>query len=1534
MASNNTQQTINNKPQIKIFPSKLNKDNKNAIDWHWQNLVAYGCYSHVVIVDPFHLQVLQTLDEHRYNVSIVKWSNDISVSSTTYLSSNPQINIGSQSPPQGSQQSSPSQQAQQQAQQHNNLIRLASADINGHILIWSVLDANVLMYLPNTESNHRSSISDLCWHPDEPDLLLALHTNYISLWNVSSGVKIWKRDIPDGFSGYSIQFDPFKSTRVFLATSFGCIYSIDELTTNTIPHLDFKYRISSKNSTPIINRDLNQLSTQWTQILNSTSSGQLSSSSSQSAPTSSASSNTAHSQQQQHLDFIQMKFSPYNKNLIYFVLRREIFIYDSTTNQLFGSLVLDRNKSNFLKILLCRDNPNLMFTLHEDGSITSWSRRVDGYNSHNYDQLSVSDLSHYLKKSKKKNHQIYSCTNSPFFEQTILSISGDGILWKWDFISEITTNAASNLFAPRLSPLSPVPLNGVIKLSISGFNETVSSPNTSLSVYPFYNRASISLIAIGTVHGTIQIVNMSNLKVQKEIFVWNRPIYGIRWLSPGRVLCFSFEEPEKGNYINSITSVDFRSGRIKEFRKVSGPEPTPIRGIRLSFSRKFLIILFKDRPFELWETKKFTCLRSFKPFVHIVGLEWLPPREDSEVELSSDFSKYEAKEQFTFIMQDGTIKNCTIESNSVTLQDVHVDLGPLQSCFASKRDYLVSGDMGGTLHCWNSAKKKLHTFSTHRGPIKKIRFSPNASSNEILVLFSNGEFGIWDLNLNQRIAVGSYLLERDIRAIDFEWLTENNPMIVGSDHSLRVLDLSLSVTNSRFTFSSSIAQSIYSSDSNSGSGGYLYSPILLPTIQYLQLKNLLLNYRIFLYSDPLEERQDLNRSYDSTFIIKDNNEKNQKLLSLVDDKIISILSGQYNNEPQSQSQQEEEGEQEKNIRNSSSFIYKTSGISIAESILTVSQYFGDSKEIEFWRICISTLTRMKNRTQNNNLPFYNQDLIEFYDSLPCVPPIPVVETNTATNTTNSLSPQIQISNVNNSNIISPNPANTTPVLLTGNTNSNAINLNNIPPQQISTNTPSNSVSPSIQSSTPQPSNNAATTAASILKKPLASFFGFGQKTSSPQQTTQSSPQPSSQSVPQQQQQQPSQNQPQNISNNQQHSVAQSPPSTPSKGLNNILSPSTIFPILSVGNNTTPNPATTSTPNPLSMSQVFSSVASQLNQSTMDLGLSDASMNSGGSNTPSLYLSHDLNKSNCHPRGNQGQNYFHQNTLPNYYDIMLDPHSLRSIELDKADCYEKKRPDSELTKKLIEKNILLGRTPRAVNLLLDTTPDHPDFFNRAMKACVISASISPEYYQNTTKLIAENLIAVGKLDEGVQFLCLIGKTMEACKYLQSCDRWYDAAVLSKTNLSEEEHLVIFRAWIKHLLSTKQKQNIQQSINLLLSIGDFKSVVQILYDTQQYDIASFIIDCCLEYDILTIPSFDNNDDQDNQENDMVSSISLAMSSSLKISISSSTGSGNNISFKFNQLVQVIFKEYGNLLHQLGNFQAAQYYWKKAGKKDLNF
>lgn len=88
------------------------------------------------------------------------------------------------------------------------------------------------------------------------------------------------------------------------------------------------------------------------------------------------------------------------------MLSREILIFDTTTNQSLGSVVLERSRTNFIQVsfifltlifiklltlsflqmCLYKETPDVLLCLHEDGVITAWrKKKVDLVSSHNYE---------------------------------------------------------------------------------------------------------------------------------------------------------------------------------------------------------------------------------------------------------------------------------------------------------------------------------------------------------------------------------------------------------------------------------------------------------------------------------------------------------------------------------------------------------------------------------------------------------------------------------------------------------------------------------------------------------------------------------------------------------------------------------------------------------------------------------------------------------------------------------------------------------------------------------------------------------------------------------------------------------------------------------------------------------------------------------------------------------------------------------------------------------------------------------------------
>lgn len=60
-------------------------------------------------------------------------------------------------------------------------------------------------------------------------------------------------------------------------------------------------------------------------------------------------------------------------------------------------------------------------------------------------------------------------------------------------------------------------------------------------------------------------------------------------------------------------------------------------------------------------------------------------------------------------------------------------------------------------------------------------------------------------------------------------------------------------------------------------------------------------------------------------------------------------------------------------------------------------------------------------------------------------------------------------------------------------------------------------------------------------------------------------------------------------------------------------------------------------------------------------------------------------------------------------------------MDRVIAYESKRGDEEHTKKVIQELILLGETDRAVQLLLETELENPNYYTDAIKYGLISST---------------------------------------------------------------------------------------------------------------------------------------------------------------------------------------------------------------------
>ncbi|CAI5774956.1 repeat-containing 11 [Podarcis lilfordi] len=202
-----------------------------------------------------------------------------------------------------------------------------------------------------------------------------------------------------------------------------------------------------------------------------------------------------------------------------------------------------------------------------------------------------------------------------------------------------------------------------------------------------------------------------------------------------------------------------------------------------------------------------------------------------------------------------------------------------------------------------------------------------------------------------------------------------------------------------------------------------------------------------------------------------------------------------------------------------------------------------------------------------------------------------------------------------------------------------------------------------------------------------------------------------------------------------------------------------------------------------------------------------------------------------------------------YDILCENSYFQKFQLERVNLQEVKRSNYDHTKKCTDQLLLLGQTDRAVQLLLETSAENPYYYCDSLKACLVTTVTSSGPSQSTIKLVATNMIANGKLAEGVQLLCLIDKAADACRYLQTYGEWNRAAWLAKVRLNPEECADVFKRWVDHLCSPQINQK-SKAILVLLSLGCFMRVAEMLHSMRYFDRAALFVEACLNYGTIEV------------------------------------------------------------------------------------
>ncbi|WOK98641.1 WD repeat-containing protein 11 isoform X2 [Canna indica] len=442
------------------------------------------------------------------------------------------------------------------------------------------------------------------------------------------------------------------------------------------------------------------------------------------------------------------------------------------------------------------------------------------------------------------------------FKTCLMSISEDGKVWNWivtsdkdvpDSIKEPVAASGSSAPSVKLKFTEPESM----KINLMGQLHLLSSTLTTLAVPSPSLTATLArggnnpapavpLIALGTQSGTIDVVDVSASAVTASFSVHSNAIRGLRWLGNSRLVSFSYIQvnEKSGGYTNRLVVTCLRSGLNRAFRLLQKPERAPIRALRASSSGRYLLILFRDAPVEVWAmTKNPIMLRSLAlPFT---VLEWTlpsaprpiqngPSRESSVTKeqtsnsninanasstdakaANSDTTADDTSESFAFALVNGALG--VFEVHGRRIRDFRpkwpstsfASSDGLITATAYRLPHVVMGDRLGNIRWWDVTTGLSSSFNTHREGIRRIKFSPvvpgDRSRGRIAVLFYDNTFSIFDLDSSDPLA--NALLQPQspgTLVLELDWLTtrtdRNEPLVLciaGADSSLRLIEVNI-----------------------------------------------------------------------------------------------------------------------------------------------------------------------------------------------------------------------------------------------------------------------------------------------------------------------------------------------------------------------------------------------------------------------------------------------------------------------------------------------------------------------------------------------------------------------------------------------------------------------------------------------------------------------------------------------------------------------------------------------------------------------
>lgn len=772
----------------RLIPGILTR--QNVIDWGWQGLIAYGNGQVVVILDPKTMQVVQTLIGHRYAICKLKWSRE-------------NYHHDSASP---------------------YSLRVASVDTSGHVVVWDVTQGS-----ERAEFSERGRpINDLEWLGSQDashDLLIAVHfPNILCLWNADTGTKLWSTSYSDMRDIRSVTIDPFEPTR-FAALGSDCILFVHDFSISKRPTSSGKkYYITE-------DREQRRNSIQPGSNLAKMAVSGIKFLMGEEVTKERGSALSA---------CRQLTYLPSMRHHLAVVFATEILIIDVNILEAVATIPLEPNGSHFMQVLPVCQRPALV-CMHENGSVSFRIKRSCKISDELLKSQNESPSAKYdLFFDTVCHSEPFRITNRvrpvgaamcPVSERSTAILISDGRIFVWKVMTShkdeksmgnarvyslprhlvrdtSRSSSLSDIIAPSCSidPQESIEQNSGVwseltgmKYMMVGILNSLSCQVTAIRMCPPLTQKNWPhyrpLLAVGLQSGNILIYDLGTGKLMHEYCVHTCEVRGIEWSGLRSIVSFGYPQnasQSTSNVTNEVLATNLLTGRTMPFRVDKSAE-SPINMMKISNKKQYLLIIFYDKPIELWDVKTRCLLRVLpKDFPTIHSVEWAPSQTIKRSEVNQDSEPLHFKEHLVLTDASATLYHCIAEGSSFKRGSRIPHVTERNSTITSiswKHDYIFMGDTDGVVSLWNLKSKIAKTVPTHRGWIRKVQFGPGKGNLQVGVLFEDG-LEVWDADdavVASRIVTPKHLP----KILHFDWCASDKVILSCENGQILVMDSGL-----------------------------------------------------------------------------------------------------------------------------------------------------------------------------------------------------------------------------------------------------------------------------------------------------------------------------------------------------------------------------------------------------------------------------------------------------------------------------------------------------------------------------------------------------------------------------------------------------------------------------------------------------------------------------------------------------------------------------------------------------------------------